>query len=111
MKKTGLLLSSALVGALIITPAFASSHNDMKDKKKDYKEHYMKRHQMNMDMMQMLSETMTILSNLNHMPSAKEKERLNEMIKQLNEMMKTHEEMWEDAQQRMKDGYGHHGKS
>lgn len=112
MKRTSIILSSALISALIAAPVFASKNDDDDDRKARYKEYYMQRHQMNMDMMQMLSETMTILSNLNHMPSAKEKQRLNDMIKQLNEMMETRKEMWDKAQQRMMDGDddGHHGR-
>ena len=93
MKKSSLILSSALIGMFITTPALAGKKDDNDDRKARYMEHYQQRHQMNMDMMHMLSETMTILQGLNHMPSAKQQEQLGEMIEQLDDMMKMHEEM------------------
>ncbi len=93
MKKTSLILSSALIGSLIAAPALAGKMNDNDDRKARYKEHYQQKHQMQMDMMHMLSETMSILKGLNHMPSAKQQEQLGEMIEQLDEMMEMHKEM------------------
>ena len=89
MKKAGLILSSALITTLIAAPAFAGKHGDGNHKEK-YKEHYKQHHQMHMDMMHMLSETMSILKSLNHMPSAKQQEKLGKMIEQLDDMMEMH---------------------
>ncbi len=92
MKTITALLSTGLISALFVSPVFAGKNND-DDKRKKYQQHYTQRHQMHMDMMQMLSETMTVLRDLNHKPSAEEKARLSDMIKQLDEMMATHKEM------------------
>ncbi len=93
MKKiTTILTTIGLLGAIVFGPAFAGK-NDNNDMRKNYQEHYKQRHQMNIDMMQMLSETMTILRDINHKPSAEEKARLGDMIKQLDGMMAKHKEM------------------
>jgi len=106
MKKPNLLLGAILTSALAVSPVFAGSKDD--DNNKDsYKEHFKQRHQMNMDMLQMLSETMTILRDINHKPSAEEQARLSDMIKQLDEMMKSHKEM----EQKMGNNYQHHHKN
>ena len=116
MRKHTIFLCAGLVSTLLISPAFASDNND-DDKRKNYQEHYKLRHQMNMDMMQMLSETMAILRDLNHKPSDSEKARLSDMIKQLEQMMSDHKMMADKAMQRMgmhmkNDGRGkHHEKN
>lgn len=60
------------------------------EKKKAYKKMHGK-HQG--DMMRMLKETMEIVRDLNHKPSAKDKERLNEMIERLDKSIAKHKEM------------------
>ena len=95
-KTTSFLIVTGLLSATMMSPALAGKDDD-KDWRKKYQEHYLQRHQMNMDMMKMLSETMTILRDLNHKPSAEEKARLSEMIKQLDEMMVAHKEMEDEA--------------
>jgi len=99
MKKQTIFLCAGLISTLLISPVFASNNDD--DKLKNYQEHYKQRHQMNMDMMQMLSETMTILRDINHKPSATEKTRLGDMIKQLEQMMAEHKMMADKTMQRM----------
>ena len=56
---------------------------------------YYKRHQRTMEM---LKETMSIVANMNHTPSAAEKQKLEGMVKELDEMMKME----------MHHGDGHH---
>ena len=114
MKKHTIFLCTGLISTLLISPVFASK-NDDDDKRNNYQEHYKQRHQMNMEMMQMLSETMTILHDINNKPSATEKARLGDMIKQLKQMMDDHKMMADKAMQRMhmkNDGRGkHHDKN
>ena len=112
MKKVTAILATGLLGAAMLNPVFASKGND-DDKRKNYQEHYKQRHQMNMDMMQMLTETMTILRGLDASPSADQKARLGDMIKQLEQMMEEHKTMGDKAMQRMDkhmkgDGRGKH---
>lgn len=45
-----------------------------------------------MRMMEMMRETMSIVANLNHMPSDADKQKLNAMIQELDEMMKNYRE-------------------
>ena len=112
MKKQTIFLCAGLISTLLISPVFASN-NDDDDKQKNYQEHYKQRHQMNMEMMQMLSETMTILRDINHKPSDTEKARLGDMIKQLEQMIAEHKMMTDKTMQRMdmhmkNDGRGKH---
>ncbi len=100
MKTITALLSTGLISALFVSPVFAGKSDD-NGKRGHYKEHYMQRHQMNMDMMKMLSETMSILRDLNHKPSAEEKARLSDMISQINEMAVKHKEMGDKAMKHM----------
>lgn len=116
MKKNRIFLCAGLISTLFVSPIIASDNGD-DDKRKNYQEHYKQRHQMNMDMMQMLSETMIILRNINHKPSDAEKARLDDMTKQLEQMMAEHKMMADKAMQRMdmhmkNDGRGkHHDKN
>ena len=111
MKKITTIFTAGLLSIAMLSPAIAS---DDDEKRTPYQEHYKQRHQMNIDMMQMLSETMTILRDINHQPSAAEKARLSDMIKQLDEMMVAHKKMQGKIMQRMDknmgDSGGHHGK-
>ena len=106
MNKKTRFLCAGLISALFVSPVFASKDND-NDKRKNYQEHYKQRHQMNIDMMQMLSETMVILRDINHKPSAAEKARLSDMIKQLDEMMMSHKNMADQAGKHHERGDGH----
>jgi len=92
MKKFTTYLVPVLLSTTMLGSAFASKDDDNK-MRNNYQEHYQQRHQMNMDMMQMLSETMTVLRDLNHKPSAEEKARLDQMINQLDKIMATHKKM------------------
>jgi len=113
MKKITAILATGLFSAAMLNPAIASNNDNDDDKRKNYQAHYQQRHQMNMDMMQMLAETMTILRDLNTSPSADQKTRIGEMIKQLEQMMEDHKIMGDKAMQRMDkhmkgDGRGKH---
>ncbi len=120
MSKNSLLITTTLIGALLAVPAFAD-----KDKEKsgegsghtaNHKEHFQQRQQMHMDMMKMMADTMTILRDLNHQPSADEKKRLTDMINRMNEMLAQHKTMDEGAMKSMDHkmgspkGAGHHDK-
>ena len=111
MLKNRLLITASLIGALIAAPAFAAKDKD--DDKSGgewghYKENMQQRHQMNMDTMQMMINTMTILRDMNHQPGPDEKKRLTDMIKQMNDMMARQKEMNEKAMKYMEDGAGRH---
>jgi len=108
MKKNTTFMCAGLISALLTSPVFAGkSSDDTNDRQGSYKKHYAQRHQMNTDMMQILSETMTILRDINHQPSAEEKARLSDMIKQLDKIMATQKKMGEKAMQRMDKKMGH----
>lgn len=110
MSKNRLLFTTSLIGALLAAPALADRDKDENSGGSNdngrYKEHFQQRHQMDMDMMKMMADTMTILRDLNHQPSAEEKKRLTGMIKQLNEMMARHKEMSEKMMKYMDDKMG-----
>lgn len=97
LNRNKIISSLGLCIALTLPTAFASPDQGM------HKKRYLKHHQMNMDMMQILTETMSIVRNMNHKPSATDKEQLDKMIKQLNKMMNNHKEMGQHA--------GKHGDS
>jgi hypothetical protein len=87
MKKLTALLTTGLLSASILSPVYADGHK--KDKEEEYENHQghaMSQH--HVKMMQMLSETMSILRDLNHKPSDAEKARLSDMIMQLDDMAK-----------------------
>jgi hypothetical protein len=110
MSKNRLLISASLIGALIAAPAFAAMDKD-KDKESEghmanYKEHMQQRQQMHMDMMQAMITTMTILRDINHQPSADEKKKLTDLIKQMNDMMAKHKAMDESAMKSMDEKMG-----
>ncbi len=110
MSKNKLLLTTGLIGALLAAPAFAGKDKDDAGMRDDeparYKEHFQQRHQMGVDMMQTMIDTMTILRDLNHQPTAEEKKHLSDMIKQMNDMMAKHKEMDEKAMKYMEEGMG-----
>ena len=82
----GLLFAVIIASSLSIAPAFAE----------------MKEHQaMYQDAMGMLKETMMILKDLNHTPSADQKKKLDEMIMKMDGMMKKHQEMMKQKEERM----------
>ncbi len=121
MSKNKLILTAGLIGALIAAPAFAGKDKESDDKSaghmENYKEHMQQRQQMHMDMMQAMVDTMTILRDINHQPSAEEKKHLTDLIKQMNEMMAKHKSMDESSMKSMDDkmgkhpmGAGHHNK-
>lgn len=98
MRKTA-LTCIMLIGALATAPAYAGKEKEEGgmggDEKGSYMEHMKQHQQMEMEMMRMLADTMSILRDLNHQPSSEEKKRLSDMIKQLNDMMARHKEMGE----------------
>lgn len=109
MTKNKLMITASLIGTLIAAPAFAAKDKESDGHMANYKEHFQQRQQMHMDMMQMMIDTMTILRDINHQPSAEEKKHLSDMIKQMNEMMANHKKMEEEMGKQMMNG-GHHGK-
>ncbi len=107
-----LLIASGLIGALICAPAFADRDKDEREyrgsdkseyrgyDKGKYKEHMEKRHQMNMDMMEAIKETMVILRDINHTPSSADKDRLNDMIQRMERIMDEHSKMGKQMMER-----------
>lgn len=112
MSKNKLLMTAGLIGALIAAPAFAGKDKESDDKSaghmENYKEHMQQRQQMHMDMMQAMVDTMTILRDINHQPSAEEKKHLTDLINQMNEMMTKHKSMDKDSMKSMDDKMGKH---
>jgi len=114
MSKNKLLITASLIGALIAAPAFASNDKDkVSDDKsaghmENYKEHMQQRQQMHMDMMQAMVDTMTILRDINHQPSAEEKKHLTDLINQMNGMMAKHKSMDESSMKSMDDKMSNH---
>ena len=103
---TLLFLSLFLTGG--IAHADDSEKSEGKEGMKGMKMHraggmdMMKAHQkMTTDTMEMLRETMSILRDLNHTPSAEERERLGEMIAHMDAMMAEREEMQKKMKERM----------
>lgn len=106
MLKKRVLITTTLIGALLAAPAFAGKGEEKSEEHTaNYKEHMQQRQKMHMNMMQALADTMTILRDLNHQPSAEDKKRLTDMINQMNEMMAQHKSMG-DKMGKHKDG-GH----
>lgn len=99
-----LLIASGLIGALLSAPAFADRDKDEYEyrgyDKSKYKEHMEKRHQMNMDMMEAIKETMIILRDLNHKPSGAEKDRLDDMIQRMERIIDEHTNMGRQMKER-----------
>lgn len=102
--KPGWMITTTVITTLLAAPALASRDKD--DDRMRYREHIQQRQQMHMEMMQMMTETMTILRDLNHMPSAAEKKRLGDMIRQMNEMMAKQKDMDEKVMKYMDDEMG-----
>lgn len=94
MKRFAVLLFAAIIASSIaIAPAFADMKGGM-----------MKEHQaMYQDVMGMMMETMGILKDLNHTPTAEQKKRLEEMMMKMDGMMKKHEEMMKKKEEMMKE--------
>lgn len=53
------------------------------------------------ELMAMLKETMSIIRNLDHAPSADEKRRLAEMINRLDAMLKQQQEVMQDMREQL----------
>ncbi len=103
MKRSTILVSAALALFLSAGLVQAGGMPGHGDGKSHYGEMMKERQQMMTDMMDMMKETMAILRNLNHKPSAEERERLGEMMQHLDEMKARHEAMHEMMRQRMKE--------
>lgn len=111
MKNTSLILGATLISALAVSPVFADeNHHGNGKATKSYKQH----HQMGIDTIQMLSETMTILRDMNHRPSDEEKARLSEMIDQLNAKIAKYEDRMNKTRDHHHDNKNwddHHNKN
>jgi len=108
MQKSKLLITTGLIGTLLAAPAFAAQDKTDKGDWGRYKENMQQRHQMNMDMMQMMVDTMTILRDMNHQPGPEEKKKLSDMIKQMNDMMARQKDMNDKAMKYMEEDRGKH---
>lgn len=92
----GLFSAAIIISSLAIAPAFAQMKGGgmpMGD--------ITERHQMMQDVMGMMKETMMILKDLNHTPTAEQKGKLDEMIKRMDGFMKKHEEMMKHKEEKM----------
>ncbi len=94
----GLVTSVALMSSVVV----AEDDDRRGEYRNDYREHYRERHQMNMDLMKMLMDTMEIVRDLNHKPTADEKKHLDVMVNEMKRMMDRHKEMekWMDREYR-----------
>ncbi len=111
MKKAGLIAAAVLAATLASAPLLAQDgmnpmpmdHSTMGGPAEPgkYGEMMMKRQKTTEEMMGMMKETMTILRDLKHTPTAEQKEKLNDMIKRMDGMMKEHEE----TMKKMKEGW------
>ena len=100
MRSIMVVVATGFAAMLISAPVFADMDKDDSGKSGDKREMYMKmaqeRHEMSIDMMKMLRDTMEIVKNLEHRPTAEEKEKLGKMISQMDEMISKHEKIYEE---------------
>lgn len=94
---TGLFIVAIIASTLTIPSASAK----MGGKKGVMMNNMTEHHQMMQDMMGMMKETMAVLKDLNHSPTAEQKTRLDEMINKMDGFMKKHEEMMKEKQEKM----------
>jgi hypothetical protein len=101
MRKAGLIAASLLAATLASSPLLAQDQETTNPAPTDHStmggaaepgkyRDMMKRHE---ELMGMLKDTMTILRNLKHSPTADQKKKLDAMIARMDEMMKEHEHM------------------
>lgn len=93
----GLLFAVIIASSIAIAPAFAEMKGGMMGGGMMMKEH----HDMLNGMMGMMKETMGILKDLNHTPTADQKKKLEEMMKKMDDMVKKHDEMMKQKEERM----------
>ncbi|MBI5599778.1 MAG: hypothetical protein HY890_08610 [Deltaproteobacteria bacterium] len=103
-----------MIFSIALAPALAGEKGDMggmmmgDDMKGPHREDMIEHHRMTQDALRMLRETMVILRDLSHKPTAEERKKLDGMISRLDDMVKKHEEMmkrkkemWEEKKDRM----------
>lgn len=118
MKKTNLCIAVALAAALsspVLSPAedkpmmgggmmgqgkMSSMYPKMMEQRKEMMD----------SMMAMMKQTMGILKDLNHTPSADQKKKLEEMMSNLDDMIKKHDAMHDDMMKQMKERKDSKGK-
>lgn len=96
MKNINRLILVLLTSLLFTTAVWADKDDKERrddDQWSDFRMVMTQRHEMMVGMMKMTRETMEILKNLNHKPSAAEKEKLAMMIEDLDRMMARDKEM------------------
>ncbi len=99
-----LLIATAITTTLLAPNVFAGKdHGDKKHHENGMHAGYKMHHEMTM----MLKTTMEILRDLNHQPSAAEKEKLTEMIGKIDNMLEQHTKM--KKKHKEMGGDGHHG--
>ncbi len=85
-----LLIATAITTTLLAPNAFAGKdHGD----KKHHESGMHAGHKIHHEMTTMLKTTMEILRDLNHQPSAAEKEKLTAMISKIDNMLEQHTKM------------------
>ncbi|MDX1253091.1 MAG: hypothetical protein IDH49_12725 [Gammaproteobacteria bacterium] len=112
MRTPKIFTAFALAGALFTGHAFAADAAGMPgDATKDHKTMWrgmMKEHQQTMmEVKGMLKDVMVILKDLNHQPSAADRQKLADHVARLDEIMKKEKEMAEKWKEMHKDMPGH----
>jgi len=114
MKTVRIFMYGLLALMFMSGPAMADKgpHMGMMGDKDGQHMMYRDHHDMSMEMMKMMKEVMGIVKNLEHRPSAAEKEKLDKMMSRLDEMMQQHEDMMKKAremhEERMEKWKEHH---
>lgn len=85
--KTMRILALMMLMLVLSGGAWAEDSNEKDDEWADFRMMMTERHQMVRNMMAMNREMMVILKNLDHRPSAADKEKLDNMIKDMDDMI------------------------
>jgi len=107
------VLAMVMVTMLLTGTAWAADDGQKMDEWADFRTMMTERHKMVRGMMEMNSELMKIVKNLNHKPSAAEKEKLGNMIKDIDTMIAHDVEIGKKMMKKWKKkdwgDKGHHG--
>lgn len=100
MKITGVIVAVIMALAVFTVADASARSDDMKGDKMDrgmMSEKMAGHHMMTTEMMGMFKETLAIVRDMNHTPTAEQKKRLDEMIGRMDEMIKQHDEYMKNA--------------
>lgn len=96
MKIKGIIAVLALALTMMMSTDAAARSGDKMDKGMMY-DKMAGHHEMTTEVMGMFKETLVILKDMNHTPTAAQKKRLEEMITRMDEVIKKHEEHMKNA--------------